>query len=291
MFNLFNSKPRKYSRSITKYPKVCQLDGKTKCASDMSLKPPIARPGGKRQLADKIIKEMKPHTTYSEPFFGGGAVFYKKPLASKSYLNDKDRDVITVHKSFKNSNGFNRCDNRPSKAKFERIKNKKNKSACDIAYLNKLSFGSGMTSYALGKFMDKNPTGTYTKRFPMKKKDLGISYQQAHDKDYKNKLSKATITSQDFRAVMKKADSKKTVHFLDPPYVKGSEIYKEKGVTPKEVCDTAKQMKGQVIITYDNHPEVRKACKGFKTKRISSRYTLGADSNSKKSKELMLIKP
>ena len=32
-------------------------------------------------------------------------------------------------------------------------------------------------------------------------------------------------------------------------------------------------------------------CKGLKQKKISSRYTLGADSNNKKSKELLIIKP
>lgn len=280
MFNFFSSpKPRRHHTIKRADPKSCKLDGKSYCkAGDNKLQPPIARAGGKRQLADKIISKMKPHKIYDEPFVGGGAVFYKKPLAEKSYINDKDKDIVKVHKSFKEGRGFNQCDMKPSKAKFDRIKGKSNKSACDVAYLNKLSFGSGMTSFADKKFSGR---GT---------KETGITYQKAHQEEYKEKLKNTSVTSSDFKEVMKKSDSKETVHFLDPPYVKGSEIYKEKGVTPQEVCDTAKKMKGQVIITYDNHPDVRKACKGLKMSKISSRFTLGADSNNKKSSELLITK-
>lgn len=260
---------------------VCTLDGKSYCKKgDKPLRPIIARAGGKSQLADKIISKMNSHEIYNEPFVGGGAVFLKKPLAKKNYINDKDKDVITVYKSFKNKVGFQKCNMIPSKRKFDRIKNKKNKNACDVAYLNKLSFGSKMGTF-------------YKKRFPINKKDLGISYQNAHKDDYKEKLEKANITSQDFKQVMKKADSKKTVHFLDPPYYGKASIsanYKEKGVTPKEVCDTAKKMNGQVLITYNDHPEVRKQCKGLKKHKISSRYALNNFDGIKKSKELLIIK-
>ena len=258
----------------------CKLDGLSRCnPNDKALKPIIARPGGKTQLADRIIKKMRPHRVYNEPFVGGGAVFLKKPLAQKNYINDKDKDVIKTYKAFKNSSGFNKCDLTPSRRRFNRIKVKVHKSACDVAYLNKLSFGSGGKAYG-GE-----------KKFNRRRSDIGIKYQKAHKNEYKEKLKNTTITSEDFRKAMKRADSKETVHFLDPPYVKGSEIYKEKGVTPKEVCDTARQMKGQVILTYDNNPEVRKHCsKGFKMQKVSTRYTLSANSNNKASKELLMVK-
>lgn len=256
----------------------CKLDGKSFCRSlDKSLRPIIARAGGKSQLADKIISKMKPHDTYVEPFVGGGAVFLKKPLAKKNYINDKDSDVIKVYKSFKNGQGFSKCDMTPSMRRFDRIKNKSNKSSCDVAYLNKLSFGSSGKHYAESKVT----------RIA---KDLGISYQNTHKEEYKEKMKNTQITSQDFKKVMEKADSKSTVHFLDPPYFGSDKMYKERGVTPKEVCDVAKKMKGQVIITYNDHKEVRKSCKGLKISKISSRYAMNNLDGIKKSKELMIIK-
>lgn len=249
----------------------------------------IARAGGKSQIAHQIISKAPPHKKYVEPFVGGGAVFLKKPLAEKSVINDKDKDVIKVFKAFKDGKGFNSCNMKPSKQKFDKAKKKKNKSACDVAYLNKLSFGSGMTTFALGKFMGKTPTGTYKKRFPTNKKDLGITYQKAHAKDYKEKLKNTTVINQDFAKVMQSHDSKDTFHYLDPPYVGSEKVYKENdSVSPEKVCKVAKKMKGKVMISYNDHPRVRKACKGMHMKRIQTRYTLSAKTNNQKAKELLI---
>jgi len=176
-----------------------------------------------------------------------------------------------------------------SKKKFDKIANKPNKSACDIVYVSKWSFGSNIDAkrYVLAG-NSKEKQIQYGNRFRPRDKTFGIKFQQSHYADYKDKLDNTIIKNEDFAKVMKAHDSKDTVHFLDPPYVKGSEVYKEKGVTPKQVCDVAKKMKGQVIITYDNHKDVRKACKGFKMRKVSTRYTLGADSINKASKELIL---
>jgi len=122
MFNFFKKErckvgyAKKGDRCVKNTPKnatdspkshnSCKLDGLSYCGKDKSLRPPIARAGGKSQLADKIISKMKPHEVYNEPFLGGGAVFLKKPLAKKNYLNDKDTDVIAVFKAFKNKAGF-----------------------------------------------------------------------------------------------------------------------------------------------------------------------------------------
>lgn len=122
-----------------------------------------------------------------------------------------------------------------------------------------------------------------------KRKDYGIKYQQAHKDDYKEKLKNTTILNKDFESVMKKYDSKDTFHYLDPPYVGTEKVYKEnKNISPERVCNVAKKMKGDVMISYNSHPQVRKACKGLKISKIDTRYTLSADSNNKKSNELLI---
>jgi len=273
---------------------TCTIDGKQFCkVGDKPLRPPIARAGGKSQIADKIINKIPPHKIYVEPFLGGGAVFLKKPLAKKNVINDKDRDVSTVFKAFKNDNGFNRCDmSGASKEKFDRIKNKSNKSACDVAYLQRFSFGGQMNTFALGNnAQEKLKKPTYKKRFKLNKKDFGIKYQQAHQEDYKNKLKNTTIKNQDFKKIMEKHDSKDTFHYLDPPYYGSENVYKEKGVTPKEVCEVVKKMKGKVILSYNDVPEVRKVCKGLKFKKVDTKYSISrgdSDSRNKKAKELLI---
>jgi len=42
------------------------------------LNPPIARMGGKSKLRKRIIELTPEHTTYIEPFFGAGWVYFGK---------------------------------------------------------------------------------------------------------------------------------------------------------------------------------------------------------------------
>ena len=47
-------------------------------------------------MADWIISHMPPHTTYLEPFFGSGAVFFNKPPSALETINDIDGDVVNL---------------------------------------------------------------------------------------------------------------------------------------------------------------------------------------------------
>jgi len=271
-------------------PNSCSVDGKSFCKQgDKPLKPPIARAGGKSQIAKKIIDKSPPHKVYVEPFVGGGAVFLKKPLAEKNVINDKDKDVVTAFKSFKEGSGFSKCDMRGSKEKYDKIKNKSNKSACDVAYLNKWSFGSNINGkrYVLDGNQSKK-LKQYGNRFRPKDKDFGIKYQKAHLEDYKKKLQNTKITNQDFNKVMQQNDSKETFHYLDPPYVGTEKIYKENdSVSPEKVCSVAKRMKGKVMISYNDHPLVRKSCKGMNFHKINTKYRLSS-SSEKIGKEVLI---
>ena len=226
------------------------------------------------------MPKIPKHDRFIEGFVGGGALYLRKPLAKENIINDKDKDVIKVYKGFKNSSTITKCNNKPSKSKFNKIKAKSNKSTCDVIYLNKNSFGSSGTHYA----SDKHPN-----RF-RNQKDLGIRYQKSHKEDYKNKLKNTKVLSQDYKSVMKKYSNKKSSFtYLDPPYVGSEKVYKEhEGVTPEDVCKMAKSVEGKVLISYNNHPRVKKACRGLHIKNVKTTYTLGADSNSKKASELLI---
>lgn len=53
----------------------------------------LSRKGNKSKLADKIISHFPPHDCYIEPFFGSGAIFFRKPKVQYNLLNDIDKNV------------------------------------------------------------------------------------------------------------------------------------------------------------------------------------------------------
>ncbi|MDY2614144.1 MAG: DNA adenine methylase, partial [Lachnospiraceae bacterium] len=51
-------------------------------------------PGSKCRIADKLVDLIPPHHTYLEPYFGSGAVFFRKQPSDIESINDLDRNVV-----------------------------------------------------------------------------------------------------------------------------------------------------------------------------------------------------
>ena len=225
-------------------------------------------PGGKSRVAKKIISKMEPHEKYVEPFAGAAHVFLKKPKAKSNVLNDTNKDITRFLKAIKGKKLC--CNIKDDKATFNRILKKKNKTPCDFIALNQRSYSGDMKYFS-------HP---------------GTKSEQCFDG---TKLKGVRITNQDFRKTIKNHDSKNTLFYVDPPYVKANEkrcLYGKDGckVTPKEVADAVKKIKGKAIISYDNHPSVRKAFKGCKIGKIEFPYTYDGKKGQKwrKTKELLI---
>lgn len=228
-------------------------------------------PGGKARAAKKIIAQMPHHEVYVEPFSGAAHVFLRKPPAKINILNDKNQEIIDFFRQVSGRKLCCRMDG--GKERFLRLRHKQGKSACDFLFVNKASYG-GM-----------NATYGYT-REGEKGGEVCVDG---------SKLNKARLRNQDFRKIIKKYDSKNTLFYVDPPYVKANqgECLYHKGfcqVTPKEVADSLHGIKGKAIVSYDNHPEVRKAFQGFKTSTITLPYSFAKkDGKIKgKTKELLI---
>lgn len=61
------------------------------------MKTPITYWGGKQTLAPLIVSNIPEHTTYVEPFFGGGAVFFQKPKSKVEIINDLNQFVVNFY--------------------------------------------------------------------------------------------------------------------------------------------------------------------------------------------------
>lgn len=237
--------------------------------------PSLRYPGGKARVAKKIVAEMPPHKVYVEPFAGAAHVFFQKPKVEKNVLNDKNEKIIDFFSNIKGRKICCKID--ANKERFNTIREKNEKSTCDYVYLNKNSYG--------GKHVfDGNPSYGYIER------------NRGHVCIDGSKLEGVRLERKDFKDVIKEYDSKDTLFYVDPPYVKANEkecIYGKKNcsTSPQEVADTLRKIKGKVIVSYDDHPEVRRAFKGFKVGKLGFTYSIARSDQKdalRKTKELLI---
>ena len=62
------------------------------------MKTPVSCYGGKQKLATKICSLIPEHTLYSEPFIGGGAIFFAKEPSPVEVLNDTNKELMNFYK-------------------------------------------------------------------------------------------------------------------------------------------------------------------------------------------------
>lgn len=67
------------------------------------LKTPISYYGGKQNLVTTILPLIPPHTTYIEPFVGGGAIFWSKRPSEVEVINDYNRELINFYECVQNN--------------------------------------------------------------------------------------------------------------------------------------------------------------------------------------------
>lgn len=65
------------------------------------MKSVIKYPGSKWAIADWIIQYFPEHHTYLEPFFGSGAVFFRKSRSHIETINDLDGEVVNFFNQVK----------------------------------------------------------------------------------------------------------------------------------------------------------------------------------------------
>ncbi|MCJ8322755.1 MAG: DNA adenine methylase [Rhizobiales bacterium] len=177
--------------------------------------------GGKGKQAQKILPYFPPHTVYCEPFLGIGSVFLQKPRAYAEIVNDRDSIIYNLFSIIKNGALDELChiiENTPySRDAYE--------VATDI--LN--DFGGAVCEVEqVAAFIIHNSMAYRPRLKAGFRADVKRPYTiPAHDwtsqadviKGFRDRLKGVVIENKDAVEVMKAADTPKTLHYLDPPYM------------------------------------------------------------------------
>ncbi|NQV83931.1 MAG: DNA adenine methylase [Rhodospirillales bacterium] len=246
--------------------------------------------GGKRNLAKTIIERIEavPHTTYAEGFVGMAGVFLRRRQAVKSeVINDINKDVATFFRvlqrhyiPFLEMMRFQIT----TRAEFERLAATEPGTLTDLEraarflYLQRTAFGGKVTGQAFGVALDRPGRFDITK--------LGSMLEDVHER-----LSGVVIECLPWAAFLDRYDRPQTLFYLDPPYMGTENVY-GKGVFGRDdfsnLADRMSRLKGRVIMSINDVPEIRKIFKDFILEKVKTTYTIGGGKNARPAGELLI---
>ena len=252
------------------------------------------RLGGKSRLGKKIVQVLPDNyetMKYCEPFVGGGSVFWRMNEPVESVLNDLNKDVFHLWVDMKkfgqkiplmNFSIYNR------KLFYDMLEKTDMPQSPERLYRNlvvsRLSFAGNRYNFVGEKeCLKKNG-----------KKTLG-KHLKINALNYKNALKNVLILNQDYKQVLNKHDDINTFFYLDPPYEKSASrsskqwrYVKEDIISPEEILEAVKDLKGKFLISYNYSPHIKELFKDFKIKEVSTKYTVQPKGKSGDVKELLI---
>lgn len=216
------------------------------------MRTPITYYGGKQRLADTIIAMMPPHKLYCEPFFGGGAVFFRKPKTGLEVINDRDNALINFYHCAQNhfpelqdmvqQTLHSETMYRYAKDVWnERVPASDIEKAWAIWYITNGSTQGSM--HGSWTWCNGLSGGHAASTLNHKRSDFST---QLH-----NRLKSVQISCRDAHRVILERDTPNTLFYLDPPYP-GSFQGHYRGYTHKEfyeLCDLLSSIRGKFILS------------------------------------------
>jgi DNA adenine methylase len=251
----------------------------------MTAKPIVSWIGGKRKLAKHILPLFPDHECYVEPFCGAAALFFMKPPTKSEIINDVNGDIVNLYRVVKYHLGefLKQFDwTITSRETYEGLKHTPMENLTDIQraarfyYLQRLTFGGAVTN---PRFSPRNQRRSPLDPFSIEK-DLNAA---------KSRLARTYIERLDWTKCVSRYDREHTLFYCDPPYF-GTEGYGvDFGLEQyAKLAETAKAIKGKMIISVNDIPEMREAFNGFNMKQITTFYNFNGAKETKPSSELLI---
>jgi DNA adenine methylase len=179
------------------------------------MKPIVKWSGGKKDEIKHFIEFIpKDISTYAEPFFGGGAVFFHLQ-PEKAVVSDVHKELIDFYTALKYGQGndiYNfLCDNTNTEETYYKVRDQFDvKTQLDNAkrffYLRKTCF-RGMLRYNKNRKFNI-PYGRYKT----------YNFEELKDKAYQTIFQNTEILNESFEKIFEKCNDPKDFIFLDPPY-------------------------------------------------------------------------
>lgn len=236
--------------------------------------------GGKARLAEQLIEWMPRHDCYFEAFAGGLSVFFKKSKVNFNLVNDLDKDIANLYYVCSRIDLFEQFKEKvyfliQSKEVYDIIrenikKEKKNVNLPDVQRaVDYFFYISTSFNNRPGTSLSKNLSKWNTNLIP--------KLEQS-----RKKFNNVLIENLDVNKLIEKYRSKKNaMWFFDPPYYVANDTNYYGHVFHRyhhemfrdSVVKLSKNKTVKIMITYDDHPKIRKLFKDFYIKEVGVTYS------------------
>lgn len=241
--------------------------------------------GGKRRLAKHILPLFPAHTCYVEPFSGAAALYFLKTPSKTEVINDINGELVNLYRVVKHHlEEFVRQFKWAlvSRQIYKWLQDTPEETLTDIQraarfyYLQKQAFGGKVADHTFGTSTTSAP------RFNLLRIEEELS--MAH-----LRLSRTLIEHLDWQQCIKRYDRPHTLFYCDPPYW-GTEGY---GVAfglenYDHMAELARSIKGNMIISVNDIPEMRQAFDGLNIQTVDISYNLKVTGKATPRKELVI---
>ncbi|BBV79823.1 restriction endonuclease subunit M [Enterobacter kobei] len=241
--------------------------------------------GGKRRLAKHILPLFPAHTCYVEPFCGAAALYFLKTPSKIEVINDINGELVNLYRVVKHHlEEFIRQFKWAlvSRQIYKWLQDTPEETLTDIQraarfyYLQKQAFGGKVADHTFGTSTTSAP------RFNLLRIEEELS--MAH-----LRLSRTLIEHLDWHQCIERYDRPHTLFYCDPPYW-GTEGYGvEFGLENYDhMADLARRIKGKMIISVNDIPEMRQAFNGLNMQSVDISYNLKVTGKPSPKKELVI---
>jgi DNA adenine methylase len=232
--------------------------------ASVPMRSPFRYPGGKTWFVPyvrKWLRKLGGNLELIEPFAGGGIVSLTaalENLAKKVIMVEKDEDVAAVWRTILGQEGKWLAEQITSiEITPENVRAVLKKHATSVrqrAFItilkNRLHHG-GILAYGAGFIKNgENGKGLRSRWYPgtLKKRIMAIT-------EIRSKIE--FIQGDGLEVIEKNLEHKDAAFFIDPPYTRaGRRLYKYHEINHKRLFDLAKNISGDLLITYDDAPEI-----------------------------------
>jgi len=250
-------------------------------------------PGGKskKSIREEIICSFpKKYSEYRDPMVGGGGIFFAIPTNKKRWINDLDKDLISVYEALQtNPDSFIRecreikphkkseptTPSKPNgkakynarlKSEFDRLNSSDSDPALRYLFTNRTVWGGRVNYDIPSRMYFSNPQG------------WNVVHTQKMEKAAQI-IKNSKITSGSYRELIEK-EGEDVLIYLDPPYCvntnldKNSRLYKHNFEKKDhlELFDVVKNSKHKILISYDKDPLICNLYKDFNLKETGWVY-------------------